>query len=311
MKIVFFGSSEFSIPILEHLTKSHADVVLVVTTPERKKGRGLTPALSLVAQKAKEIGLPVFAPETLQDKKIDAQLRDAAADYFVIASYGKILPTPLLSIPKKFALNVHPSMLPKYRGASPIAAPLLEGQTKTGVSIALLTPRLDAGDLVIQEAVPIQKSDDALSLEEKLAKRGGELVIKSIELIEAGKHTLMPQKETEASYAHKIQKEDGKIDWQQSAQHIRNQVKAYVKWPGAYAFLNGKRIKILKADSVETKKQAQAPGCVTLISKKGYIEVSTGRGFLKIDQIQPESLRVMPPHAYALGRKLNIGDVFK
>ena len=247
MKIVFFGTSEFGAIILGKLVQAGMIPVLVVTTPDKPVGRKqvLTPPpVKLIAEKFK---LPIFQPADLLNSAI-AELSRQKIDMFIVAAYGKILPKEILGIPKYGALNVHPSLLPKYRGASPIQTVLLNEEDETGVSIIALDEKMDHGPVLTMSKLQIANNKYRYQeLHNTLAKIGAELLIKTIPDWIAGKIKAVPQDESKATYTKILKKEDGKIDWNKEARYIERQVRALYPWPGAFTFWKGKQIKILKA----------------------------------------------------------------
>ena len=312
MKLAFFGSSSFSIPVLKSLAASKHSVDLIVTTPPAKQGRGQKEKPSEVEVYCQLAGLSCLSPHDIKSEEFTESLRSLGIDAFAVASYGKMLPDTLLSIPKKIPLNVHPSLLPKYRGAAPIARQLWNGETESGVSIAKITSHLDAGEILAQRKMTIEMSDDAISLRDKLAELGGELLLEVLDQIEMNRHQLIPQNESLASYAAKLKKEMGRIDWNQNASKIHDQIRALVPWPAAYTFFNGKRIKLLKA-AVEASVSVTVShhtGTIIKIDPEGYMSVQAKQGVVKLLMIQPESGKEMNPHAFSIGSKLKPGDQF-
>ena len=312
MKIVFFGSSEFSIPILQSLLSSSHSVVLVITTPDRKKGRGQKLGASIVKRFAEETHLPVAAPEKLSISSIVEQVKKIAPDFLVIASYGKMVPESIFTLPKIAALNIHPSLLPKHRGASPIQSAILEGDRKTGVSIADVTKELDSGDLFAQIETEIGENENALELSERLAEIGSKLVVKTLEEFCVGKISRMKQDPSQASYARKLHRDCGQINWEKPASYIHNQVRAYYPWPSAFTFLVGKRLKILETRLIKTQATAigNTPGTITDVIPNKAIHVQTQNGLLELIHVQLEGRREMTAFELALGQRLRKGDRF-
>ncbi|MDD5085385.1 MAG: methionyl-tRNA formyltransferase, partial [Candidatus Omnitrophica bacterium] len=246
MKIVFFGSSEFSVPILECLINLGHDL-LVVTTPDERKRRGQKLLPTVVKELAVSHGLECMTPARLDETPVGEKIKSFGADLFVVASYGKILPGFILSCPKLMPLNVHPSLLPKYRGAAPIAWQFLKDEKESGISFIKMEERVDSGGIVFQEKLPIEEADDAETLSQKLVGVACNKLGEVIELVERGSFTLKPQDEARVSYAPKLKKDDVLIRWEDEVRAIRNRIRAFVPWPAAFSFFKGERVKILKS----------------------------------------------------------------
>ncbi len=311
MKVVFFGSSDFSIPVLQALIHARHDIVLVVTTPPKKKGRGQKISGTIVEDFASSNQIRSVAPNNLKSEDFSQTLKSAHCDCLVVASYGKILPSNILRIPSKLPLNVHPSLLPKYRGAAPIAYQLLNGENVGGVTIAVVTEQLDAGDILIQKKIPIEINDNAVSLSEKLADLGGDLTLRALEQIQKNHVQLTPQENSKATYASKLSKNMGRIDWTASAINIHNQIRAFVPWPSAYTHWQEKVVKILKSELLEVDSQThEKAGTVLSADKKGFVSVQTGKGSLRLLSVQPESKKPMTAYEFSLGYQVRVGDSF-
>lgn len=309
MRIVFFGTPVFAAAALERLLLSGHAVSAVVTQPDRPKGRALAVTASPVKELAGRNKIKIFQPEKLNDKQLLSELSALRADIFIVVSYGKILPKALLQIPRLYCLNIHASLLPKYRGASPIAAALLNRDQETGVTLMKITEQLDAGDILVQQAVPIHPQDDAVTLSEKLSKLSGELLIRGMEQIEAGKDVFYPQQEDQATYANRLKKENGKIDWSRPASEIEALVRALVPWPSAYTFYQGKRLQIWKVLVQPRPCYGRYGQVLKVAHDSGEIEVSTGEHILRILEVQPENRRRMKADDFSRGYRLRPGDV--
>lgn len=311
MNIVFFGSSAFSVPILSRLLASKHSVVQVVTTPDRKKGRGQKISPSLVKIFAQEKNLPVIEPEKLAESKVIEPIKKLESDFIVIASYGKIVPSTIFKTPKVAALNVHPSLLPKYRGASPIQQAILEGDPVTGVSIAEVTKQLDAGDLFGQVSTHIGKDENALELGARLAELAASLLLDVLNQFESKTVRNIPQDESKATYAKKLDKSFGRISWTKSTFEIHNQIRACVPWPSAFTSLRNKLVKITKSDFLkEDARQKYKAGTILDIAPESGIHVQTGSGILILKRVQLEGRREMDAYEFALGQRLSKGDQF-
>lgn len=313
MKIIFFGSSEFSIPILKSLLSSKHSVVQVVTTPDRKKGRGQKVSPSVVSTFAQEYSLPILSPEKLSAAPVIEVIKNAASDFLVIASYGKMVPESIFTLPKIAPLNVHPSLLPRHRGASPIQSAILEGDQETGVSIADVTKELDSGDIFGQVKTDIGENENALELSERLAVMGATLLIKIIDQFSSGKISRTKQDSSKATYAKKLSRSLGKIDWEKPASCIHNEVRAYYPWPSAFTFFSRKRIKILETRVLKAQQAGSnaVPGTVTSIEHNKSFHITTQEGSLEVIRVQPEGRREMMAFEFIPGQRIKIGDRFE
>ncbi len=304
MKIVFFGSGSFGIPSLEAIMRSSHELVSVVTLPDRPQGR----KLELRGSPVKEWALAKSIPVLEYDRKSVGVFVDRAktlnADIFVVISFGAILPARVLAAQSIAPLNVHASLLPHYRGAAPIYWAILNGDAETGVSVMRLVEKLDAGDVLIQVKTPVLPKDDYASLEARLAALGAEALLASLELLEAGQASFVPQDEAGSDYARKIVKEDGRIDWTRPAPEIARRVRAFGTWPTSYFFYEGKRF-IVAAASPETAKGR--PGEVLEGSVAAGLAVACGDGSLRVERIQPEGKKTMPVQDFLRGSPIISG----
>ena len=300
------GTPDFAVPSLKKLVEKGYDVKLVITQPDRPAGRGkkLTPPPVKVV--AEEMGIPVYQPERVKDnEELREKLLSINPDLIVVAAYGKILPEWLLNIPKYGTVNVHASLLPKYRGASPIQWALLNGEEETGVTIMKVIPELDAGDIISQRRVKIEREDNAKTLHDKLAEVGAELLVETIPLYVSGRLKPVPQNEEEATYCPQIKKEMGEIDWTRSSREIFNQIRAFTPWPSAYTTFRGKRVKILKAEPVEGSGK---PGEVIEAGRE--LIVATGKGALRVERLRPEGRKEISGEEFVRGYRVKPGDLF-
>ncbi len=306
LKVVFMGTPDFAVPSLKKLVESGYDVKLVVTQPDQPAGRGKKVTPPPVKVVAEELGIPVYQPEKVKENdELKKRLLEVEPDLIVVAAYGKILPEWLLNLPKYGTINVHASLLPKYRGASPIQWALLNGEEETGVTIMKVIPKLDAGDIISQKRVKIEKEDNAKTLHDKLAEVGAELLVKTLPLYVSGKLKPVPQNEEEATYCPQIKKEMGKIDWRESAEKIFNKIRAFTPWPSAYTTFKGKRVKILKGEPVEGSGE---PGEVIEAGKN--LIVAAGKGALKIERLRPEGRKEISGEEFVRGYRVKKGDRF-
>lgn len=309
MKIVFFGSDEFSTVALEALYKSRHKILALVTRPDSKKGRGLKETFPQTKKVALKLNLTILQPENPNLGSFIETLEELSADLFVVVSYGKILSLELINLPKKFSLNLHPSLLPKYRGAAPINWALLNGELETGLSIIRLNQYMDSGDIITQKSIRIDIEDNALSLSKKLSEEGARLLVGTIDRIEEGNVEFMAPDEKLATYAPMLKKRDGLINWGKTAQTIYNQIRALYDWPGAYTFLNGKLLKLFKA-KVETSIKNTTSVCGTVLEVKGdNILIKTGKDNLAIYELQIEGSKRLSTKKFLLGHSVRTGEV--
>ena len=302
MKIIFFGSSDFAVPILDAL-KVKEQIVLVVTQPDRKKGRGQHIVATPVKILSQKEGIEVFQPNTINCEDSIAYLRSFNADLFVVVSFGQILKKEVLDIPKLFSLNAHASFLPKYRGAAPINRVIANGEKETGVTIIKMNEGMDEGDIILKKAVSIESKDDAIMLSKKLSEIGSELVLDSIRLIREDAVTFIRQSSAGATYAPKLKKEDGLIDWSRAAEEIYNRIRAFIPWPGCFTYWDKKILKIWQASPDQSQGFIDSkPGTVLAVSKKGIL-VSTGNNALRIVELQLEGSRRMNCEEFVIGHR--------
>ena len=309
MTIVFFGSSEFSIPVLSALMEKQS-VRLVVTTPEKKKGRGQKVSGTVVKDFALKHGLSCLEPEKLSDPQFVGQIETLSPDFIVVASYGKLIPSSVFSKSKIAPLNVHPSLLPKHRGASPIQRSILEGNQKTGVSIAEVTKDLDAGDLFAQIETNLDVNENANQLSHRLSEMAAKLVLEVIDRAKNGNLKKTPQSSaSQETYAKKMTKEEGQINWNQPNIVIHNQARAYNPWPGAFTFVNDKRLKILQTALITNSNSQAQPGEIIMIDHNGIV-VQTQMNQICLEKVQLEGRNEIGAYEFALGQRLKSKDRF-
>jgi methionyl-tRNA formyltransferase len=307
MKIVYMGTPEFAVPALESLIKSGNKPILVVSQPDAKRDRGEKIKPTPVKETALAWGIPVEQPEKIRgNEKFLEMLKGLKPDLMIVAAYGKILPAEILSIPAKGCINIHGSLLPKYRGAAPIQRAIMEGETKTGVTLMQMNVGMDTGDILACAATQTAGKTTGMLLEE-LASLGADLLIKNLPLIEASKLTPVPQENEKATYAPMIYKSDGLIDFSKSAIEIERQIRAMNPWPVAYTTYNGQTMKIWQAE-VEEQTEHVLPGTITEVSQRG-IFIETGLGSLIITEIQMPGKKKMPVSAYIRGNQIEINRV--
>lgn len=309
MKIVFFGSSHFAVPALEALIKSPYPVCCVVTQPDKKKGRHLRLAATDVKEVAGKAGLGVFQPASVNSPESIKYLQSLSADIFVVVAYGQILARDVLDIAKIFAINIHASLLPKYRGAAPINWAIINGEKYTGVSVIKLIRKMDAGPLILQKEIPVAESDDSVIIEDKLRKLGAELLGEALKQIKEKSYKLTDQDEKKVIMAPKLKKSDGQIDWQNPATRIHNLVKGCLPWPGAFTHYKGKLLKIYKTDIARQigELTGSLPGEIVSIHKQG-LEVMAGDSPVLIKELQLEGGHRMSAKEFIHGHKIKPGE---
>ncbi|MBU1863189.1 MAG: methionyl-tRNA formyltransferase [Candidatus Omnitrophica bacterium] len=310
MKIVYFGSDNFSRCILEAVLNTDHTVSAIVTTPDRKKGRGQCALRAPLKHIAQEKSIPCLQPEVLSSAETVAFLASLGADLFMIVSYGKILPEAVLDIPRLYALNIHPSLLPKYRGPSPINYTLLNGERESGFTVIKLNTRIDSGDIIFQKKVAIDDTINAYELMEMIASMAAQEIDTLLTMVEDGTAPLMTQDEGGVSYAPLLKKEDGHIDWNKPAQDIHNMIRAFVPWPSAYTFLKGKRLTVHRSVVDQDRKidDGNKAGTIVAIHKDGWVRVTTRDGYLNLHEVQMEGKKRMNAFEWTKGQRISVGD---
>ncbi len=312
MRIVFMGTPEFAVPSLEALLRAdesdHFNVIGVVTQPDRPKGRGQELAASPVKQVCLREGLPLLQPVKMKDQAFLDALKARQPDLIAVAAFGRILTPTILAIPPKGCINVHASLLPKYRGAGPIQWAVINGERETGITTMLMDEGMDTGAILLQETVPIEPEDTAGSLSVRLAAAGGRLLVETLRRLEAGTLTPRPQDHSQATLAPLLKKEDGLIDWKLGAVAIANRVRGMSPWPGAYTYAKDDRWLIWKASAVDQPTDKAPPGTIVEVRKDGLL-VATGGGLLAISEFQPANSRRMSVAQYLAGHPLAPGLV--
>jgi methionyl-tRNA formyltransferase len=304
MRIIFFGTPSFAIPALNALLHAGEAVIAVVTQPDKRKGRDRRLAPPPVKEVAVARGIQVFQPANMKDLFFLDMLQALEPALVIVVAYGKILPARILRLPAHGCINIHASLLPKYRGAAPIQWAIIKGEKKTGITTMLMDEGLDTGDILLQEETDISSDDTAATLGKKLSETGASLLIKTIEQLKEGALRPVPQTGV-PSYAPPLKKEDGRINYRSAAEDIRNMVRGMYPWPCAYCYLNGERIKITRVSVLE------GAGAAGRIEKAGdELIVGTGAGLLSIIELQPEGKRAMTARDFLGGRRLAAGAFF-
>ena len=308
MRLVFMGSPQFAVPPLERLLASKYQVAAVYTQPDRPAGRGRGLVSSPVKQVAQARGLTVVQPASLKAAGVVAQLGGFKPDAIVVAAFGQILPEPVLALPRLGCLNLHPSLLPRFRGASPVASTILAGDDFSGVSIMVMDEGLDTGPVLARAQIPILDWDTTGSLTEKLSRLGAQLLGEVLVGWSRGERTPRPQDESKVTYCSPIAKEEGEIDWRQSAIDIWRRVRAFNPWPGCYTRWWGKTLKIIEVAPLGGERTAGVGRVVALDSKAGF-GVGTGDGILAIARVQMEGKKAMSADEFLRGQRGLLGAV--
>lgn len=307
LKTIFMGTPDFAVPCLEVL-QDKTEILAVITQPDRPKGRGHNMQPSPVKVKALEYGLPVLQPEKIKTEEFTAELEKMQPDLIVVVAFGQILSQRILDIPRLGCVNVHASLLPRYRGAAPIHWSIINGEKKTGVTTMLMDAGLDTGDMLLKDEVEITAEMTTEELHDKLMAMGGRLLAETIDGLAEG--TIVPEKQDNSlsNYAGMLKKETGHIDWHKSAQDIHNLIRGLNSWPVAWSIKAGKNYKFWKTRS-EAGKTDQAPGTVVEIRKNSFC-IAAGDGIVEVLEIQPPSKKRMSAGDLIRGHGVEIGDVF-
>lgn len=308
MRIVFFGSGKFAVRILEALHQGRHVVALVVTQPDRKKGRHLHLSATPVKEYALLNHFKIFQPEDINAGEAGETLKKAAADIFVVVSYGRILSEEVLDFPGILSLNIHASLLPKYRGAAPINRALINGEKRTGVTFIKMNERMDRGEIIFQKALRIYKGDNALTLDERLSRLAAESINGVLDKISKKKFSLRKQNEQKATYAPLMEKKTGLINWKDKNFEIVNCFKGCRGWPGSFTFYNGRLLKVFELKSGK-KLSRGAPGEIVDI-REDALEVACGQGSILIKEVLPESHHRMSVKSFCAGHPVKIGEKF-
>ena len=302
------GTPDFAVGALEEIIKAGHDVTAVVTQPDKPKGRGKEMQTSAVKAAALSHGLPVFQPVKIKTEEAVEQLRGYEADIFVVAAFGQILSKEILDMPKYGCVNIHASLLPKYRGAAPIQWAVIDGEEETGVTIQQMNEGVDTGDILSQEVVKLDVKETGASLFDKLAVCGAQLIVKTLDAIEKGTITPIKQDDSKSTHAKMLNKEMGRLDFSQEAVVLERKIRGLNSWPSAYTYLKGKTLKIWDADVVEENAVGEC-GSVCEVTKDSFCLV-TGKGVLRVKEVQLEGKKRMDVSAFLLGYPIEKGMVF-
>lgn len=307
MRIVFFGTPELAVPSLEAVAARH-DVVAVVCQPDKPKGRSGTPTPPPVKEWAVAHGIAVHQPTKLNDGAFEAWLRAQAPDACAVVAYGRILKQPIIDVPKHGHFNMHPSLLPKWRGPSPMQSAVMAGDTETGVSIIRLTLDMDAGDIVLQEHTLIGEEEDAVALTERLSRQGARMLADALDQVAAGTAVFTPQDHAAATYCRILSKHDGAMDWTRPSRELHNLVRGAVPWPVAQCIFRGEPCKVYESHLADAP--AGEPGAVVAVHADS-VDVATGEGALRITKFQAPGKRVMTMRDYLPGARIQVGERFE
>ncbi|OHA61925.1 MAG: methionyl-tRNA formyltransferase [Candidatus Wildermuthbacteria bacterium GWA2_46_15] len=309
MNIIFFGTPEFAATILEELIKSNLKPILVVTSPDKPVGRKQVITPPPVKVLAEKYHIPVVQPEDIRNWELE--IRNLRPELIIVAAYGPpFLTKEILEIPKYGCLNVHPSLLPKYRGASPIPHAILNGEKETGVTVIRMSEKVDRGDILAQEKTEVSSDETTPTLTAKLASLGAKLLVKTIPLLLQGRVAPQPQSDSPTPYCHQLKKEQGRINWQKSADDLERQIRAFDPWPGTHTLFEGKILKILQV-RVTTEMKPQSPPGFVFLTPDRKVAVQTGQGSLVIEMVQLEGKKALLAPEFLRGHKEIIGQILR
>ena len=300
LKVVFAGTPDFAAVALKALINSHHDVIAVYTQPDRPAGRGRKLQASPVKQLAVENNIPVYQPESLKGEAEQQPLRELDADVMIVAAYGLILPQAILDTPEMGCLNIHASLLPRWRGAAPIQRAIAAGDKQTGITIMQMNAGLDTGNMLSTTSCPITKEDTGGSLHDKLAELGANSLLTTLDDLQAGNITPVVQDDALATYAHKLDKQEAQLNWNNTAQQLHNQVRAFNPWPVAFFMVDDKAIRVWQSKVIEEQHDKQ-PGTVLHADKKG-IDIACNNSVLRLLQLQPPGKKAMDVTSFLNGR---------
>lgn len=306
-RIIFMGTPDFAVPSLKALIDAGHDILAVVTRPDRPKGRGRVLAMPPVKEEALRYGIKVLQPEKINDKGFVKDLKAFVPDIVVVVAYGKILSGSIIDMPPKGCINLHASLLPKYRGAAPINWAIINGEGESGITTMLMDRGMDTGSILMAEAVPIGIDDTSAVLHDILKEKGARLLVRTLDLLSRDAITAIPQDDSKATYAPMLKKEDGRIDWKKGADEVRNLIRGLYPWPGAFTNWNEKVLKILEG-SVRPVHVNDRPGMICAVDENG-IEVATNNGIFIIKELQPANKSRMTAAEFIKGYSIGTGQI--
>lgn len=315
MRVVFMGTPDFAVDTLKAIIAAGHEVPLVVTQPDKQKGRGKVIQFTPVKEVAVEHDIPVLQPVRLSEEGVFEQLEATNPDVIVVVAYGQILKENVLNLPKYGCINVHASLLPKYRGAAPIQWVVIDGEKESGVTTMYMAKGLDTGDMIDKVVVPLEEKETGGSLHDKLAVAGANLLVETLEKLENGTAVRTPQNDEESCYAKMLDKALGNIDWNKSAVEIERLIRGLNPWPSAYTFVKGKTLKLWSVTILEESAlpdgadSSVAAGTVAYVDKKHFI-MKTGDGYLQVDELQLEGKKRMETDAFLRGYQMEVGTQF-
>ena len=310
MRLIFFGTSDFAVPSLRKILQSRYNLAAVVTQPDRKKGRELILAPPPVKREIEGKAIPIHQPQDVSKSDTISILRGYNADIFVVVDFGQILKPEVLKIPRLYCVNLHASLLPKYRGAAPINWAIINGEVVTGLTAIKMNEKMDRGDIILRRECKILDDDTSQTLRERLSETGAVFLTETLELIEKGREGFTRQDERAATYAYKLKKSDGLIDWSMDGRDINNRVRGLIPWPGAYTRWKGKFLKIWKSGFNQNAHEEKEIGSVLRLEDNGIV-VGTGKGELVIRSLQLGGGRRLNADEFLRGHKLKAGDKLK
>ena len=314
MRIIFMGTPDFAVPVLQSLINSRHEVVAVVTQPDRPKGRGKNMQFSPVKECALAHNIPVMQPVNVSVPEVIGELRAYEPELIVVVAFGQFVTKKIREMPKYGCINVHASLLPKYRGAGPIQWAVINGEKESGVTTMYMCREIDKGDMLLKDTVTLDPKETGDSLHDKLSMMGGPLLLKTIDQLEDGSAVRIPQCEEESTYAPKLEKTMGNIDWTMDADRIERLVRGLNSWPGTFTKIHGKTVKIWDCDVVcqeaLTESQAAAEPGTVIVSEKDQLIVKAGNGALSLRMLQPEGKKNMTVDAYLRGYPIAQGELF-
>jgi methionyl-tRNA formyltransferase len=307
MRIVFFGSPRAALPSLERLLESGHSIGLVVTQPDRPAGRGKQPTTPPVKEEALRRGIPILQPERIKkDAEAATALRQAEPEIIVVIAYGQIIPAAIINLPRYHSINVHFSLLPRYRGAAPVQWAILKGEPRTGVTVFELNEKMDEGDILSQLETDIRPRENALDLEVRLSRLGADLLVRTLEKIDSLPH--LPQDQSLASLAPRLHKDQGRVDWRSDAHSVDRLVRAFFPWPGAFTFFRGQRLIVHAGSPLPISVHPSEAGRVVELRREGPVVACGGGTFYLIERLQRENKREMTAADFLRGTKIEIGD---
>lgn len=313
MRIVFLGTPQFAVPSLDALVAGGHEVAAVYSQPDRPKGRGQELALSPVKQAALRLGLRVVQPERVRHPEVVEELKSIQAEAMVVVGFGQIIPQAIIDLPPLGIINVHASLLPRWRGAAPIQWSIVSGDTSTGVTTMMINAGLDTGDILLQSETPIGTKENSLELNARLSQTGAQLLIETLDLLQKGTCPRKPQIQADATLARILRKEDGLIDWRRTAGEITDRARGFLPWPGAWTTFRDQRFNIWKCHPVSSSEwmvgESLPPGLMHAIGKR--LVVGTGGGILELEEVQLEGRNRVPVAAFMNGTRLSGDDMLE